>query len=603
MAAGNPGPLVAITAPFGSVEIRGPHAPVAGLMKGVDIPVVGRLVVTSDHTPITSATYVDAMGSSHQWDPATSAGPVLFEDTTYQLYAAGADYPPHPQHRDPTLLRDIATHPRERVSAGTLNFGRQVGQATLEIRFGPEVLHMGVEVVPTKIDYASDYQQLRRDVEAAAHGLALAYLRSTSQRGGIGDESGSELDWLTILRQEVSRLQQAVERINRYPHRQLTRQLQEQATHRIKRPDAVARRAVMRGKGSGGYDQAVNIGPVRQIVPTIAARTTLDTPEHRWLALQLSAMRQRLEAVGATLDLERNAAGARTPTPRRQAERAEVDRMLRQVGQMLDTECLQAASQLPQPNPPSLTLLTAPGYREAHQILTMVRLALSIQGDALELQSKDIHQLYEIWSFLEIVRIAAACTCADVTATPLIHHYRNGLRIGLRSGSMSDIDLRTGHRTLTLSYNRTYPGQTGSQRPDIVLRIQQEGEPDLVIVLDAKYRVDATADYRTTFGAPGPPIDAINALHRYRDAIVTQADTRLAMRPVVRGAALFPLTAMETTSYPMSSLYASLDSLGIGALPFLPGNTELVEQWLDYLLGLPTHQLAWNGPPGPAKWS
>lgn len=58
----------------------------------------------------------------------------------------------------------------------------------------------------------------------------------------------------------------------------------------------------------------------------------------------------------------------------------------------------------PTTEPASLTLLAAAGYRESHQVLTMLRLALNLEGEALELQTRDIHDLYEIWSFLEIVR-------------------------------------------------------------------------------------------------------------------------------------------------------------------------------------------------------
>jgi hypothetical protein len=180
----------------------------------------------------------------------------------------------------------------------------------------------------------------------------------------------------------------------------------------------------------------------------------------------------------------------------------------------------------------------------------------------------------------------------------LIRHYSGGLRIDLTAGKLSEVSLSGALRSFTVSYNRVYPGQTGDQKPDIVIRVREAGQPDLIVVLDAKYRVDATDDYRKQHGAPGPPIDAINALHRYRDAIVTESPSPV--RPVVRCAALFPLTIEETHAFEAySRLYRSLDRLGIGALPFLPGNTLLAAGWVDRLLSLPTEELAWNGVPGP----
>jgi hypothetical protein len=163
---------------------------------------------------------------------------------------------------------------------------------------------------------------------------------------------------------------------------------------------------------------------------------------------------------------------------------------------------------------------------------------------------------------------------------------------------MSVVPMAGDYRSYTVSYNRVFPGQTGDQKPDIVIRVREQTQPDVVIVLDAKYRVDATAEFRARYGAPGPPIEAINALHRYRDAIVTKDPGPV--RPVVRCAALFPLTIEETTAFEQESdLYASLSRLGIGALPFLPENTALAAAWLEQLLTLPANELMWNGPPGP----
>lgn len=78
---------------------------------------------------------------------------------------------------------------------------------------------------------------------------------------------------------------------------------------------------IMRGKGSGGYDYISNVGPVRHTVPNIAAQSTLDTPEHRWLALQLSELRHQLRTINAALAAEARSSGLRTIGLRCQTER------------------------------------------------------------------------------------------------------------------------------------------------------------------------------------------------------------------------------------------------------------------------------------------
>ncbi len=76
-------------------------------------------------------------------------------------------------------------------------------------------------------------------------------------------------------------------------------------------------------------------------------------------------------------------------------------------------------------------------------------------------------------------------------------------------------------------------------------------------------------------------------LHRYRDAIL-ERDPRVGdetlKRTVVEGAVLFPLRPPEPGAFRGSPLWSALERLGIGALPFLPGETEYVREWLSRVL-------------------
>lgn len=98
------------------------------------------------------------------------------------------------------------------------------------------------------------------------------------------------------------------------------------------------------------------------------------------------------------------------------------------------------------------------------------------------------------------------------------------------------------------------------------------------------------------FGSPGPPVDAVNALHRYRDAILVRAGGDKGRRPVVRGAALFPYPGAES-KFQQNSLFSALQTLGIGAIPFLPTKRLLLNSWLESLLTESPSSLAEPGPP------
>lgn len=591
-----PPPLLTIETSDGLIELRGPYAPPAGFMRGIDIGASGRLSL-SGTSEIVRVAYVDTTGALVEWDRARERGPILFEDVTYHIWVEGTVETPVVRQRDPLFTRDITSRPERNVVSGTFNLGRQVGVLPLAVSFGSRSVQIELEVVPTKIDYATDYETLVSDVAASVRGLALEYMRSTHRHADRSRTRATEIEWLSSLRQQVDDLRQAIARINRQPYRHLLREVRPTPNHKIRTPGSIARRAILRGKGSGPVDEVPGLGPVRRVIDCVVAVSTLDTPEHRWLRTQMRQVHQQLRILAASLEAE----SRRTNRPvgeRRQAEQQEVRALAESVERLLETECLRHATTPPQPSPPSLTMLGAPGYREAYRILTGLRLGLAVSGEALELQTKDIHDLYELWAYLATVELIAAHSATERDAAALVKFYSGALRIDVHAGKLSEIRLRAAHRTFYIAYNRGFPGETGEQKPDIVIRVEEEGRPDLIVVLDAKYRVDATDTFRATHGAPGPPIEAINALHRYRDAIVTNQPDMV--RPVVRGAALFPLTIEETDSYVANSrLFGALNSLGIGAIPFLPGNTSAASDWIEHLLALPRNELAWNGPPAP----
>jgi hypothetical protein len=104
------------------------------------------------------------------------------------------------------------------------------------------------------------------------------------------------------------------------------------------------------------------------------------------------------------------------------------------------------------------------------------------------------------------------------------------------------------------------------------------------LVFDAKYRITTNLNYVKQYGSPGPPQDAIDSLHRYRDAILEETGShgprseRL-KKTVVEGVALFPYADLEN-QFRSSAFWVKLERGGIGAIPFLPRETRYLEEWL-----------------------
>ena len=152
---------------------------------------------------------------------------------------------------------------------------------------------------------------------------------------------------------------------------------------------------------------------------------------------------------------------------------------------------------------------------------------------------------------------------------------------------------------ITLTYNPSESKtQTVNQKPDNVLELEKEGtDVSYKYVFDAKYRIEGNPDGEFYPDLnPGPKVDDINTMHRYRDSIVYEnPKSKFTFEKTMFGAyILFPYEDEEKYSEFESvengrtvrghKFYRSIDSVNIGGLPFLPGTTKLVQKLLSDLI-------------------
>ena len=127
---------------------------------------------------------------------------------------------------------------------------------------------------------------------------------------------------------------------------------------------------------------------------------------------------------------------------------------------------------------------------------------------------------------------------------------------------------------------------TVPQKPDIVLQLTkndlQEGMK-MTYLFDAKYRIDG----KDKNGVDIPPEDAINQMHRYRDAIYYKDyQSNTLKKEVIGGYILFPGDG-EPTDVAISKFRKTIDEVNIGAFPLRPKdqhNRQLLEQFIEELI-------------------
>ena len=582
------------------VRVRGPHAHphLASTSTGSD---VAHFAVRVSDESVPAVHWETQDGFLQEWDGGQRS-PCLYEDTRYRLSVedlTGAGVPTV-QQRDPTVLTEVDQAPLKGYLTASINFGRQVGISEIVVTCGFTTLTIEVEVFPTKLDYSSDYREMITDIESAARALALEYFGATYSRGTV-ESSGdaTKLEWLVLLRRELERLDAAIRFISAHPSPALHTHPTLSRVDRIKRADSTTRRSISRGMGHGSFVDVPNIGAMRMQQPCREVRETLDTPEHRWLAHNLGLVARELGGIRSAVVSEREAAErAGRSAVRLQAQEDELGSMQQHIALLLAAEPLRTVAGLSPPTVPSLGLLKKIGYGQAYQSLMAIRLGLSLEVTDIQFSTKAMDVLYETWCFLALTEVISELVgIKSIQSGDLFENSRGGIRVRLAAGRRSEIRFTTTGRSVTLVKNPRYRGLTGDQIPDFVLELREDGWPVVIIVFDSKYRLRSDSEYIDRFGAPGPPIDAVNALHRYRDAILVSAGDFGRGRPTVKGVALFPTDEINASAFVESGLYRALSKLGIGALPFTPGNKALVAGWLTEVLDLPVKTLATPGPP------
>ena len=126
---------------------------------------------------------------------------------------------------------------------------------------------------------------------------------------------------------------------------------------------------------------------------------------------------------------------------------------------------------------------------------------------------------------------------------------------------------------------------TVPQKPDIVLQLTKDDMKKgmkMTYLFDAKYRIGGKEK-----GVDVPPDDAINQMHRYRDAIYyKEYDEDQLKKEVIGGYILFPGDG-DPADVAVSKFHETIKKVNIGAFPLRPKderNRQLLETFIKELI-------------------
>ena len=504
--------------------------------------------------------------------------PLLWETKALEVvWEHDAPGPPLSLHHvDPVVrgaLRDASG--RGRVLAGSLDMESRVGFLDLDFRRGGvSVVRLRLEVFPSKLGFRSDFERMLQELggHRVPHLLSLlpptSVARQLEQRGAL-----TLPERYQVFDAFFEPIDQALRQIARQPHTGLARVAVPRSVERLRRPDATTRRAARRS-GGPQIRAAGRVLPAR--LPDGHREATFNTPANRFVA-------RALRSLSGLLSVVRAQRGAPWDDPQL---RALVDERQRVLRRWLDRDFLRDVPD--RVEAPDLVVQRAPGYRDVLRWYRRTLLAFSVLTGDIRMGLKDLWYLYQLWCAVRVEQEATRLLGkGEGSLVPATTH---------RPALSGQVEFRDG--TVLTAQHRLDTDVGGAvHQPDLVLELRRPapracGDAGFQLVLDAKYRLAWSG------GRPGPPQDALNAIHRYRDAVLAQGQSRVERR-VYGGVILFPHPDEEAYAREPVSAWHNFERMGVGAVPLVPGQGRLLRQWMAGLLHASDVRLDRLGPPYP----
>lgn len=543
---------------------------------------------------LTTYTWTDGVKSAMLGDKPIENGDqaraVFFDNAEYPIWVEFG------QHVSKAQFGSMLQSDNDRFSfrghtlAGFINYGNEIGRSELQLVYhiGKEQRHfkLGYEVLSTKLNYHEHWKKIIDDIEAEYRMLSLDYMKRTFH-GFSPDTKGDtpELIWWSIFAGEQEKFIKAC------------RSIIERPRHRLRGYEAYLRADKLKQVPSSIENELAEHRREQAHLYRVEEHLqSNDTQENRFLKYALGQIASKYEILKKRIEAIKNTS---------ETLKQEMDEVEKTLKHLQRNPFFRTVGRFKGLTQESLVLQRATGYSQVYRTWQLLRRAYSLNDGMYRLQSKDIATLYEIWCFIEVSHIVRE----QLGITPEDMEHRNRMEMNgvftweLGKGEHSRILFRKdGVELAELVYNPKHTDKendsismehlvvpTVPQKPDIVLQLTKddmERGMKMTYLFDAKYRLND----KTDTGVDTPPDDAINQMHRYRDAIYYKdnknGDATL-KKEVIGGYILFPGNG-DPIEVAKAKFQQSLNEVNIGAFPLRPNDVEnrkLLEHFVEELIG------------------
>jgi len=479
---------------------------------------------------------------------------------------------------------------RSKLITGSVNFGNNIGRSYLSISYNKKQEHYRDKfefcVLSSKLDIDKDLFRILSDINREYETLIFDFLRETyiGLHGGGG--KSKNLIWWKLFEEVYNRMRVSVEKILSKPHSRLISETRYCKAEQVKRFSRKQEEKFANHR----FDES-------QLYKIDTKKNTIDTTENRFLKYAIINIYFKFSKITSIVNQE-STQSIISPEYLKDILKIEKEllsiknlRLFRRIGKF------QGFHQV------SKVIQQSSGYNDFFCCWKYLQKAIDLVTGQAEFSMKEISELYEIWCFLELKNIIERYPNVEKVS----YHFHdleksegNKLITNFKSGKKAKIEFRVNKKDKLLLFHEyeydniedseKYRSYTIKQRPDITMRLIKNDlidNTELTYLFDAKYRLGNNSDEYFD----QPPNDAINQMHRYRDAIYYSIPTdKRKFKEVIGGFILFPGRATNSDVI-NAGYYKSIKNVNIGAIPLLPsfnakaGNRVIdnfIEELLDY---------------------
>jgi predicted component of viral defense system (DUF524 family) len=559
--------------------------------KGWSIEIVGKtpampvFIPTAPVSSFNSSSGMDVQifdAKSKSMVPATSGQatePLFFEAVAYDI---------HFERDDPSLSLKLPLGAELRRSKANsehhrLDFGSNVGFADLIVEGASFSESLSIEVFARKVDYRTDYIEMRDEVSSMLRNLAMAANAKTyGLAAPAKDHNPTLAEWFALIQKHFGDFIKLANAIAKNPHSGLEKKAVPVATERARRVTRQTIDRALRRQNNGPIIPGLGVALPRRIHESISS-PTFDTPENRYYKALVKETYRNTRALSRVHESGDEDANRKADKKFFDGIRPTLKDMERRLESVLRAPFLSQVAEAAPVRPQSMVFHKHPLYSRFDKLCQLLNGGLSFAGDIVPIGLKETWLLYEYWCFLRLVGLLRDRFDLVDQSVVKFNRLRTTVALGKgKSSAMRFTHIPTG-KPLYLVYNRVFDRlPTIAQKPDNVIQFASDTK---FYIFDAKYRIQFDSDYTTQYGGPGPMTEDVNTMHRYRDAIALPHPLRPTeyLQGVVSGAVvLFPYP--DESAYRSHKFFNSIIQVEIGGLPFLPRSTTLVAEKITLLL-------------------